>query len=263
MLTRRELRDAFQTLGLQNRPVIVHTSVKAFGGIEHGPPALLGALLESVGALMVPTFTYKTMVTPPVGPPNNALTYGGDRDANRMAEIFHVNMPADPLMGIFPETVRRHAQAQRTQHPILSFAGIQAGNYLAAQTLFDPLAPIGALGRDGGWVLLLGVDHTVNTSIHYAEKLAGRRQFVRWALTCQRIVECPGFPGCSLGFQAIFPAVQKITRRLEIGKAHIQAIPLMPLFEIVQTMIKENPHALLCERQDCERCQAVRNTEPV
>jgi aminoglycoside 3-N-acetyltransferase len=259
MLTRRELRNAFQAFGLQERPVIVHTSIKAFGGIEHGATALLGALLESVAALVVPTFTYKTMITPSVGPPNNALTYGSSRDANRMAEIFHPNMPADPLMGHFPETVRLHPKAQRSLHPILSFAGIQAERYLAAQTLFDPLAPIGALGNNGGWVLLLGVDHSVNTSIHYAEKLAGRRQFVRWALTPQRIVECPGFPGCSLGFQAIAPAVQGITRQAEIGKALVQAIPLIPLFEVVQTMIKENPHALLCDRQDCERCQAIKN----
>jgi len=259
MLTRRELRNAFQSLGLQGQPVIAHTSIKAFGGIEHGAAALLGALLESVAALIVPTFTYKTMVTPPVGPPNNALIYGSDRDANRMAELFHPNMPADPLMGCFPEIVRLHPKARRSLHPILSFAGIQADRYLATQTLFDPLAPIGALGNDGGWVLLLGVDHTVNTSIHYAEKLAGRQQFVRWALTRQRIVECPGFPGCSLGFQAIAPAVQSITRKIEVGKALVQAIPLTPLFKTVQTMIKENSHALLCDRQDCERCQAIRN----
>lgn len=259
MLTYRLLSASLQSLCLQDDPVIVHTSLKAFGGIQGGSAALLGALVEAVRTVVVPTFTYKTMVTPAAGPPNNALAYGSDQDANRMAAIFHPDMPADPLMGIFPETVRLHPQARRSLHPILSFAGINADSYLERQTLFDPLAPIGALARDGGWVLLLGVDHTVNTSVHYAEKLAGRRQFIRWALTRGGIVECPGFPGCSLGFQVLAPILEKDSRKIQIGAAPVQAVRLERLFEVVIKMIQENPLALLCDRQDCERCQAVRS----
>ena len=98
-------------------------------------------------------------------------------------------------MGILPETLRNHPSATRTAHPILSFAGINADFTLFTQTLYEPLAPIGALAELDGWVVLINVDHTVNTSIHYAEKLAGRRQFVRWALVGDRVVECPNFPG--------------------------------------------------------------------
>ena len=64
-------------------------------------------------------------------------------------------------------------------------------------------APVGALAEENGTVLLIGVNHTVNTSIHFAEKLAGRRQFIRWALTRDRVVECPGFPGDSEGFEIL------------------------------------------------------------
>ena len=108
-------------------------------------------------------------------------------------------------MGIVAETLRRHPRARRSLHPIQSFAGIYADKFLAAQTLQNPLGPIGALAEADGWVLLLGVDHTVDTSIHYAEKLAGRKQFTRWALLSDRIIECPGFPGDSAGFDAIAP----------------------------------------------------------
>ena len=66
---------------------------------------------------------------------------------------------------------------------------------MAVQTLAEPLAPIGALAQRGGWVLLLGVNQTVNTSLHYAERLAGRPQFTRWALTYEGVRECPQFPG--------------------------------------------------------------------
>lgn len=259
-LTYSELAVQLLTLGLRGQPAIAHASLKALGHLADGPEGLLGTVLDSVGSLIMPTFTYKTMVTPPVGPPNNALTYGSDLDANRMAEPFRPNMPADPLMGILPETLRRHPQALRTRHPILSFSGIRAESFLNTQTLLDPLAPIGALTRAGGWVLLLGVDHTVNTSIHYAELLAGRQQFTRWALNHNRITECPGFPGCSLGFQDIALDVDKVTRKTTIGNGLVRALPLQDLISVVVQRIEKDPFALLCDRQNCERCQALKTS---
>ena len=64
----------------------------------------------------MPTFTYKTMLTPLTGPEHNAITYGSGEAQNRMAEFFTPRMPADPLMGIIPETFRNHA-ARRTLDP--------------------------------------------------------------------------------------------------------------------------------------------------
>jgi len=186
------------------------------------------------------------------------FTYGIVLNFNQMAEPFHSDLRVDPMMGILPETLRNHPSAIRTAHPILSFTGISADLTLFTQTLYEPLAPIGALAEQDGWVVLINVNHTVNTSIHYAEKLAGRKQFTRWALVGDRVVECPGFPGDSLGFQAIEPYLELDTRRVNIGEAFIQAVPLMQLFQLVQGLIKENPLALLCERSDCERCNAVK-----
>jgi aminoglycoside 3-N-acetyltransferase len=261
MLTTRDLILAFEDLGLRKHPVIAHASLKAFGEVQGGAQALLGAVLDSVGALVMPTFTYKTMVTPEVGPPNNGLVYGTDHDLNRMAEPYRSNMPADRLMGILPETLRNHPHARRTRHPILSFAGINADEALLTQTLYDPLAPIGKLCDMDGWALLLGVDQTVNTSIHYAEKLAGRRTFIRWAMLPNRIVECPGFPGCSGGFDALarMPDLPRAMRRVQVGNTLVQAMPLWGLFDIVQHVLKKDPLALLCDREDCGRCNAMRN----
>jgi aminoglycoside 3-N-acetyltransferase len=199
------------------------------------------------------------MITPEVGPPNNGIRYGAEKDLNRMAESFTLDMPADPMMGILPESLRNHPAAKRTAHPILSFAGINADLALGAQTLFEPFAPIAALAEEDGWVLLINVDHSVNTSIHYGEKLAGRKQFMRWAVMDNRIVECPNFPGDSSGFNAIASYIKPDTRRLEIGYAFIQAVPLRRLLDAVQELIKRDPLALLCLRTDCERCNALRD----
>ncbi|MGZ5001491.1 MAG: AAC(3) family N-acetyltransferase [Methylomonas sp.] len=258
-VTLNDLRTVLFKLGLSHTPVIAHASLRAFGEVAGGADTLLRAVLDSVGGLVMPTFTYQTMIVPEVGPPNNGITYGSWQDMNRMAEPYRREMPAHKQMGIVPETLRRHPLAKRTMHPIQSFAGIYAEKYLAAQTLQNPLGPIGALADADGWILLLGVDHTVNTSIHYAEKLAGRRQFVRWALTPTRIVECPNFPGDSAGFDAIVPELVNDTRRIKIGNATIQAMPLKILVQAVRDRISADPLALLCQREDCERCKAVRN----
>jgi aminoglycoside 3-N-acetyltransferase len=259
MLTYEELKSAFQELGLASKPVIAHAALSPFGYIQNGADVVLQALTESVKSVIMPTFTYKTMVTPEVGPPNNGITYGIDGDLNKMAQPFTITMPADSMMGMLPETLRNHPNAIRTSHPILSFAGIGADLILGSQTLFEPLAPIAALAGEDGWVVLINVDHSVNTSIHYAEKLAGRRQFTRWALLENRVVECPNFPGDSTGFNAIASYLRPDTLQVDIGSGFIQAISLRRLFEAVQEQIKLDPLALLCQRTDCERCNAIRN----
>jgi aminoglycoside 3-N-acetyltransferase len=254
----RDMLLGLRDLHLANAPVIVHSSLKSFGNVEDGASMVVNALATVFATVIVPTFTYKTMIIPPVGPENNGITYGSEQDLNQMAEFFIPRMPCDPLMGIIPEIFRRDPRASRSSHPIQSFAGINSKKILLSQTRDYPLAPLGMLEQADGWVLLMGVDHTVNTSIHYAEKLAARRQFIRWALTPKGVVECPGFPGCSAGFQAIAPEMEKFTRKVQIGDALVQAMPLKMLFKVVVTKIKKDPLALLCQQEECERCREIR-----
>jgi aminoglycoside 3-N-acetyltransferase len=255
----RDLLLGLRELNLGEAPVIVHSSLKAFGEVEGGAQTVVKALVGVFSSVLVPTFTYKTMLTPQTGPEHNAITYGSGENQNRMAEFFTPWMPADPLMGIIPETFRSHARAERSNHPIQSFAGINAVNLLKAQSMANPLGILAALEKEEGWAVLMGVDHTVNTSIHYAEKLAGRPQFLRWALTPKGVVECPGFPGCSAGFQAIAPEMEKFARKVQIGSASVQAVPLVMLFKVVIARIKKDPLALLCQQEDCERCNQIRD----
>ncbi len=260
MLSFTDIRTGLFKLGLSHTPVIAHASLKSFGQVRGGAETLVAAALESAWALVMPTFTYKTMITPETGPENNGIVYGSDRDLNRMAEPFTPDLPADKLMGILPETLRRHPRAHRSSHPILSFAGVNADKFLAAQSLEEPLGPIRALAETDGWVLLLGVDHTVNTSIHYAELVAGRRQFIRWALLPDRIIECPGFPGDSAGFDVIAPDLIRDARQVLIGQALVRALPLRKLIEVVGARLKTDPLALLCDQTNCQRCNSIRDT---
>ncbi len=259
MVTYRDLVAAFRALKLGcNSAAIAHASLSSLGEVQGGAETVLGALLATCNGLMMPSFTYKTMVIPEAGPPNNALEYGKGASRNRLAEIFDADMRADTMMGAIAETLRGHPKAKRSLHPILSFAGINVGYALDSQTYSEPLAPIGILTEARGWVLLLGVNHTVNTAIHYAERLARRKQFIRWALTPHGIRQCPGFPGCSEGFQAITSYLEGLTRSVRVGPALVQATPLHALVDTVRELIASDPQALLCHRDHCQRCNAIR-----
>lgn len=259
MITFHDFVAAFQKLGIKHTtPVIAHASLSAFGDVQGGAETILGALIYIFDTLLMPGFTYKTMVTPQFGPPDNGLSYAESQTTNLMAQFYRPNLPVDRLMGVVPEAMRQHPRSRRSMHPILSFIGMNAGSYLESQTLAEPLKPIERLVEANGWVLLLGVDHTVNTSIHYAERLAGRKQFVRWALTPNGVLECPSFPGCSDGFGQLALRLEPVTRQMQVGVGLVQAVPLQELLSTARAWVESDPLALLCDKSYCERCAAVR-----
>lgn len=254
-----ELKNLFQDLNIPaETPVIAHASLKPFGYIQDGADAILRALMGTFHTIVMPAFTYYSMVTPPNGPPNNGMIYGKPDIPNEMSTTFTPSLRADPMMGILPEALRNHREAKRSSHPILSFAGIHADEILNAQLRDDPLAPIGALMERDGWVILINENHASNTSIHYAEKLAGRKQFTRWALVGDRTVECHNYPGDSSGFGAIASHLKEDTVRVELDKAFVEAMPIRRVIDVAVGLIKNDPLALLCERKDCLMCNAVR-----
>lgn len=260
MLSYRDLMLGFKQLRIdQNKPIILHASLSSFGEIRGGAETLLGAILATFPSILTPTFTYKSMLIPETGPDNNGLEYGSGRDQNKMAEFYTMDMPADHIMGIVSEKIRTHSRSERSTHPILSFAGIQLPEAIESQTLEEPFAPIDRLLDQDGYVLLLGVDHTVNTSIHLAEQKAGRKTFIRWALTPGAIYACPGFPGCSEGFNQAANHLTEIASVTKIGDAIVTAIPIRDMVEILIPILQTDPFALLCEKEHCPRCQATRD----
>jgi aminoglycoside 3-N-acetyltransferase len=265
-ITFRDLQKGLRELGLtQQSRVIAHVSLSAFGHVRGGAEAMAGALTAACGLVMVPTFTYQCMIQPMVGPENNAMTYGDHHADNAEAEMFTDDVPAHADMGVTAETLRCLPNARRSSHPVLSFAAVGHGAeaFLAAQTLAHPLGPLARLASEGGDVLLLGVDHTRNTAIHYAEQRAGRKQFIRWALAPQGVVECAAWPGCSEGFNTIAPHVAPFTRTARVGAAALQRLPLAELLQTAETLIRRDPVALLCANPKCERCSAVRTATNV
>jgi len=267
----RDIVLGLRSIGLtKDSLIIAHASLSSFGRVRGGAAALLGALLWTCDTVVMPAFTWQTMVWPLDGPPHNGMTYGDPRlfEQNRNAVLFRSGLPAHPDMGVTPELLRRQPFAVRSSHPAMSFvaAGAHAQEIIATQTLDHPLAPIEWLQHHGGDVVLIGVGHTSNTAIHFAEKLANRRQFMRWAIEFDednveaRAVRLPNYPGCSVGFDAIEPEIAFAATQVHIGSATVKRIPLQKLIGVVVGWISEDPNALLCNRPDCERCNAMRRS---
>jgi aminoglycoside 3-N-acetyltransferase len=257
-LTLDYLATAWANLKIEpDAPVLVHTSLSAFGRIEGGAETLVASLRRRFKRIMMPTFTYQTMVTPSSGPNDNGITYGQFEDNNLMATLWREDLPAHPLMGITAETFRQGADVRRSSHPIQSFAGLNVAEALASQERDLPLAPIAALSDLGGYVLLLGVDHTSNTSIHLGERLAGRATFTRWTLTADGVAECRGWPACSDGFEALAPYLGGV-QKLRVGFATVQAVPIHKVVSTARYLIEKDPLALVCNNPTCERCASTR-----
>ena len=137
--------------------LLVHTSFRAVRPVERGPTGLIEALGLSVGA-------QGTLVMP---------SWTGDDDR----PFDSTRGPAAPDLGVVADTFWRLSGVRRSGHP----SAFAAKGKKAAQVLSDPLAlpphqrasPVGRVMDLDGRILLLGVGHDVNTTLHLAELMAG------------------------------------------------------------------------------------------
>lgn len=260
MITYRDWVTALRELGIQSHlPVLIHAAPELTYESRGGTQTTLTALLSVFDDIMLPAFTYRTLVTPRQGPEDNGMVYSAS-GPNFQEEIFSREMSADTEIGKLSTLLINHPDARRSSHPVLSYVGIGVDSALSAQTIDEPFAPIRVISDLNGWVLLLGEDQRRNTVIHYAEFIANRKQFIRWALTTDGVVECPHMPGCSRGFNAASQALAGFCRETTLGDYRFQAFPVGSLVQIVSGLIKREPAKLLCSDEQCLCCNAVRKS---
>ena len=152
-----ELIDQLQALGVDRGGVLlVHTSFRAVRPIKGGPSGLIEALravLGPDGTLVMPSWT---------------------GDDERPFDPATTAAAAD--LGVVADTFWRRPGVVRSDHPFaFAAAGPQARRITADALPLPPHrreSPVGRVHELDGQVLLLGVDHDADTTLHLAEFIA-------------------------------------------------------------------------------------------
>ena len=259
-VTQADIERGLRELGLgAESHVLVHSSYKAFGGVDGGPGAVVHALVNSVATVMMPASTWEHTATWDASGLFKGNAYLKEAPEGATAEAFSESTPIDRGIGVIPETFRTSYRVRRSTHALQSLVAYGAlAEELARGDDTDFAAPIQRLMDAGGELLLMGVSHTSSTAIHLAEQLAGRQLFTRHALTIDgvRALTCGG---CGNAFDDLQPHVEHLEQRTTIGDATLRRYDLRQYVEAARDLIRRDPHALLC---DCVRCDAHRSRVP-
>lgn len=98
--------------------------------------------------------------------------------------------PASPDLGVVAEAFRRLPGVRRSDHPFAFAASGPKAAEITADSLplppHRPESPVGRVHDLDGRVLLIGVGHDANTTLHLAELLAGVPYGVRRSCTVRR-----------------------------------------------------------------------------
>lgn len=252
--SRDALARQLLALGVESgSSLVVHSSFRALGRVEGGVETVVDSLLDAVGSegvLVVPTFTY------------TSVKFDGSEPAKT---------------GAIAEAVRQRSASVRSLHPTHSVAAIGAGaaelcrnhERLAATDIDTPLQRVAGTG---GRVLLLGVGHVANTTIHVGEFLAGApylgipfsptwpRRHVVVDGDGERAVEYDRFPGCSRAFGIVERGLRarRAIRDGAIGSTFAQLIDGQAIIEETTALLTSTPAALLCTDSACYRCGHAR-----
>ena len=257
LVTHLNLVDGLNTLGLSGvEIVVVHSSLSAFGWVAAGPPTVIAALRSMVPTVLVPAFTYDSVLP---SPPDSDIPFNGDAPAATWEQFqqalartppHRIDGPIDRNMGAVAAALAAELDASRSPAPICGFSGVgpRAPELLAHGTAEHPLGVVEAAAGQGGRILLLGVGHESNTTIHVAENLEQRGGFTRYARVAE---DPPGWTavhavgGSSSGFPAIEPHLAGIQRETTIGAARCLAMPAADTIRVARTLIRRDPAALL------------------
>ncbi|MFW9826268.1 MAG: aminoglycoside N(3)-acetyltransferase [Candidatus Thorarchaeota archaeon] len=170
------LKRDFKALGIKpGLTIIMHSSLSEIGWTVGGPVAVIDALMQILteeGTLIMPTFSGSN--TEPSYWENPPVPEDWWKTIRKEMPAYHPEITPPRGVGIIADTFRRWPGVLRSNHPISSFAAW--GKYAEFVTHNHELladlgedSPLARIYELNGYILLLGVTHENNSSLHLAE----------------------------------------------------------------------------------------------
>jgi aminoglycoside 3-N-acetyltransferase len=178
-LTVQSLTEKLWGCGLtEGQIVLVHLAMSKMGWVVGGAEAMILALLAAVGdsgTIIMPT--HSSANTDPYMWQNPPVPEQWWQKVREHTPAYNPLTTPTRGMGVVPELFRTWPGVIRSAHPAFSMAalGPQAEYLVDDHALEEDIgnrSPLGKLYQLDGHVLLLGVDHRNNTSLHLAEHRA-------------------------------------------------------------------------------------------
>lgn len=265
MVTKADIQQAIQALGLANQPLCVHASLRSFGWVDGGADAIIDGIVAAECTLLVPAFSDEFGV-PPL-PTMHRLQNGTDYDwvmRKRWPGVGKIYTPASTAieqreMGALPAAVVQRPDRQRGNHPLCSFAalGPLAAVVVATQAPLAVNAPLTTLAELHGYVVLMGVGLESMTLLHLAEQQAGRNLFRRWANAQHGETIEVEMGGCSDGFGKLATFLEPLMRETQVGQSQWRIFPAQETLTVAAEAIQRDPLLTHCGRSPCRCDDAV------
>lgn len=255
-ILKNELEKAFRELGLEGKHVEVHSSLSSFGKVTGGAKTFIDALMKVANTSIYPAFFEQAHILPTdyAKYKRNGLHLELIPRNEWLGTEFHKSSPIDKDMGIIPRTILEEYAYDRSAYPTRSWIGVgsKSKEILEDHILGRLHAPLEKLVNLDGYILLAGVTLERCTAIHLAEELAGRKHFVRWVRIQNKIVDCLE-GGDSDGFDNLLPLIEKIEKKIVVGKAVLRVYRMQEFLDIVVKELKQNPEITRCS-ETCPVC---------
>ena len=268
-VTSQDIRYAIRKLGLSQYPLCVHASLRSFGTVEAGAVTVMKALLAEGCTILVPASAWSIFAVKPKlhqlperngGSAASWRTYF-ESQTDPLPGAYRIYSPdtkeIDKSMGAIPKAVVAHLHVIRGDHPLFSFAAVgpQRHTLIQPQSPLNVFGPLKALVDNDGYLVLMGVDLTVATFLHYVEEVAGRVPFRRWANDKQGQPTEVTVGGCSEGFERLAPYLASAAQTQRVGDSLWRVYQAERMLSLAQQVIKNNPEITRCSFPNCERCE--------
>lgn len=252
-----DIIKAIRKKKLSGEILCIHSSLKSFGSVDGGAETVIKAFLDENCTIVVPTFSYDFEVQPPKD--LKLLQNGYDYSINIVhSEKIFTEQCNDiaKSMGLIPKTVLATKGRFRGIHPLNSFTAIgpKAEEIILGQTFQDVYEPLRKIYELGGKLILIGVDLTKATPIHFSEQLAGKNLFVRWVKNSKNEIVNVRVGSCSEGFNQLTPFVENIEDNIVVGNSKWRIYNFKEFIDSTTDAIRNNSEITHCDNKDCLRC---------